>query len=200
MKKFPLLISFYTSDSLYHLHAHHLKGSCNKFDIEHQIEGIDSWGSWELNCSYKPFFILEKLKQFQSPVLWVDIDAVFIQLPTILDIFDQDVSVFVDESLPWDHPSKVRSGAVYVNYTPRAIKLLTKWIKECSRQLINPKREEEFWDQMALRDVIKNHPDYGSLPLSYVHIADHPFDTKKCSNPTIIHIQGSRSSKNYEKS
>lgn len=64
---FPLVISFYTKNTPYQLDAHHLIASCEKFGIEHAVEGIDSYGSWELNCAYKPFFIAEKLRQFECP-------------------------------------------------------------------------------------------------------------------------------------
>ena len=116
---FPLVISFYTKDTPYQLDAHHLMASCDKFGIEHHIEGIDSYGSWELNCAYKPFFIAEKLRQFERPVLWVDVDAVFAQKPKILKVFEKDFAVYSQKDLEPDHPSKIRSGTIYVNYTER---------------------------------------------------------------------------------
>src|SRR5476651_1555473 len=116
---FPLVISFYTKNTPYQLDAHHLIASCEKFGVEHAVEGIDSLGSWELNCAYKPFFIAEKLRQFQRPVLWVDVDAVFVRKPKPLKLFKADFSAYYDEGLENDHSSKVRSCVIYVNNTEK---------------------------------------------------------------------------------
>jgi|GEM_PF-574818 len=150
---FPLIISFYTKDTPYQLDAHHLMASCDLFGLEHHIEGIDSHGSWELNCAFKPFFIAQKLQQLKRPVLWVDADAVFARKPTPLKVFEKDFAVYVQAELPSNHPSKIRSGTIYVNATEKGMDVLKKWAQECQRLLINPERTEEFWDQIALRNV-----------------------------------------------
>lgn len=191
---FPLVISFYTKDTPYQLDAHHLIASCDKFALEHHIEGIESHGSWELNCVYKPFFIAEKLQQFERPVLWVDVDAVFVQKPKILKVFEKDFAVYSQTDLNPDHPSKIRSGTIYVNYTEKGGNVLKSWAKECQRLLVDPKRTEEFWDQIALRNVYLADKHLGRLPLSYIKILGHPVDVK-CPNPVIIHCQASRHAK-----
>ena len=191
---FPLVVSFYTKDTPYQLDAHHLKASCEKFHLEHQIEGIDSHGSWELNCAFKPFFIAEKLRQFKRPVLWVDADAVFVQKPKLLKVFSKDFAVYSQEDLPLGHPSKVRSGTIYVNHTPQGMEILKNWAHECHRLLVDPHRTEEFWDQIALRNVYCASKNLGRLPLSYIKILGHPVDVK-CPKPVIIHCQASRHAK-----
>ncbi len=191
---FPLVISFYTKNTPYQLDAHHLMASCDKFGIEHHIEGIDSYGSWELNCSYKPFFIAEKLRQFERPVLWVDVDAVFAQKPKPLKVFEKDFAVYFQPDLKNDHPSKIRSGTIFVNHTERGNQILKSWAQECQRLLVDPERIEEFWDQIALRNVYLSQKNLGRLPLSYIKILGHPIDVK-CPKPVIIHCQASRHSK-----
>lgn len=193
---FPLVISFYTKNTPYQLDAHHLMGSCKKLGIEHYIEGIDSHGSWELNCAYKPFFIAEKLQAFQRPLLWVDVDAVFVKKPKTLKVFEKDFAVYSQEDLAHDHPSKVRSGTLFINHTEGGIGILKAWIGECQRLLVDPERTEEFWDQMALRNVVLSHntKKLGRLPLSYIKIVGHPVDAK-CMNPVILHLQASRRAK-----
>ncbi|HEY5235268.1 MAG TPA: hypothetical protein VIJ14_03735, partial [Rhabdochlamydiaceae bacterium] len=185
---------FYTKNTPYQLDAHHLIASCDKFGVEHHIEGIDSYGSWELNCAYKPFFISEKLRQFERPVLWVDVDAVFAQKPKILKVFEKDFAVYSQADLNPDHPSKIRSGTIYVNYTERGNNVLKSWAQECQRLLVDPKRTEEFWDQIALRNVYLGEKNLGRLPLSYIKILGHPVDVK-CPKPVIIHCQASRHAK-----
>jgi hypothetical protein len=192
---FPLVISFYTKNTPYQLDAHHLIASCEKFGVEHCVEGIDSWGSWELNCAFKPFFIAEMLKKHQRPVLWVDVDAVFVQKPRYLKVFEKDLAAFCDKEVKEDHPSKVRSGTVYVNYSENGARMVHQWKLECQRMLINPERQEEFWEQAALRNVFMHEKNTGSLPLSYIKILGHPIDSQKCPRPVILHLQASRRSK-----
>jgi hypothetical protein len=192
---FPLVISFYTKDTPYQLDAHHLTASCQKFGIEHHIEGINSYGSWELNCAFKPFFIAEKLQTFKRPVLWVDVDAVFVQKPKSIKVFEKDFAVYSQADLSNDHPSKVRSGTVFINHTERGFHFLKTWAQECQTLLIDPARTEEFWDQIALRNVyLSQKKNLGRLPLSYIKILGHPVDVK-CPNPVIIHCQASRHAK-----
>lgn len=191
--KYPLIISFYTKETLYQLSAHHLMASCDQFGLEHHIEGIDSHGSWELNCAFKPFFIAQKLQRFNRPVLWVDADAVFVRKPKPLKVFEKDFAVYAQPGLVSGHPSKVRSGTIYVNATEKGMDVLKKWAQECQRLLIDPERKEEFWDQSALRNVYLKEK-FGHLPLSYIKILGHPVDAK-CPHPVIIHCQASRHTK-----
>jgi hypothetical protein len=191
---FPLVISFYTKDTPYQLNAHHLSASCEKFGLKSHIEGIDSHGSWELNCAYKPFFIAQKLQQFQRPVLWVDADAVFVRKPKPLKVFENDFAVYSEADLAPDHPSKIRSGTIFINYTEKGMGVLKNWAQECQRLLVDPHRTEEFWDQIALRNVYLAEKNLDHLPLSYIKILGHPVDAK-CPNPVIIHCQASRHTK-----
>lgn len=193
---YPTVVSFYTLNSPYQLQAHHLVASCEKFGIPHCIEGVDSWGSWELNCAFKPFFIIEKMKQLQRPLLWVDVDAIFLRKPSDLKVFSNDFAVYTDPELTSNHPSKVRAGTIYVNHTQGGRDFLMQWRAECQRQIADPTRQEEFWDQIALRDtlLLSSHKA-GPLPLSYIHILGHPSDAQKSSRPVIVHLQASRCAK-----
>ena len=192
---FPLVVSFYTCDTLYQLEVQNLIASCKKFNIEYEIEGIDSLGTWELNCAYKPFFLFEKLQKYRRPLLWVDADAIFVQKPQILDVFAADLSAYITPGLADEHRSKVRSGTVYINATDKGAGLVRAWALECQREMTNPERTVEFWDQMALSRIMaaqKEKADIRSLPLEYVKIFDHPEDNRQVLNPVITHSQASR--------
>jgi len=198
--EFPVIISFYTKNTPYQLEIQNLIASCEAFDLEIQVEGVESFGTWELNCAYKPFFILKTLDELQMPLLWVDADGVFVQKPTWQEAFQSDLSVRYHSELPKDHPSKVISSTIFVAPTPQARHLLKMWIKECQKSLLDPNRKEEFWDQMALRDAILQKPPeitVSSLPLTYAKIFDHPQDCKEVASPVIEHYQASRRSKKF---
>jgi hypothetical protein len=192
---FPMVISFYTQDTFYQLEVQNLIASCEEFGIPHQIEPIPSFGSWEVNCAYKPFFIHRKLQELKQPVLWVDADGVFRKKPDRLEIFLSDFAVRINPDLPLDHPSRVISSTIYANYTPGADTLLRSWAMRCQQEINRPDRTVEFWDQIALRDALyspENAARFGSLPLSYTKIVDHPGDLQAVEEPVIEHYQASR--------
>jgi len=195
MNDFPVIISFYSSETPYQVEVQNLIASCKKFGLKTSIEGVPSFGSWELNCAYKPFFILKKLEELKTPVLWVDADGVFVQAPKREKVFTSDLSVRYERTLPDDHPSKVISSTVFVNCTEKGEDLVKFWAKECEKSLLNSNRSGEFWDQVALRDAILANPMKASveiLPLSYAKIFDHQGDLKDVVNPVIEHYQASR--------
>ena len=195
MSSFPLVVSYYTKDTMYQLEAHNLIASCEKWNIPHHVEAIDSFGSWELNCAYKPFFLISKLQEFKRPIFWIDIDAIFVKSPLSLPEFEGDLAVRINASLPDNHPSKVMSGSIFANTTPGAFSLLKMWAAKCYQQLSDPERTEEFWDQTGLRDVIlAQGPATRVIPLSpaYAAIAEHPEDQKNVLDPVILHYQASR--------
>lgn len=192
-QNFPLIVSYYTKDTLYQLEVQNLISSCEKWGLEHHIEPIPTFGSWERNCSYKPFFLMEKTQQLKRPLLWVDADGVFLQQPAYLEAFDTDFAVRTNRQWKDDHPSKVISGTVFVNSTPGAERVLKSWAKESLDALADPNRKIEFWDQIALRDVVlRGVPGavISDLPTSYMAIIDNPEDQK--GEMVIGHYQASR--------
>lgn len=191
MASFPLVISCYTVNTLYQLEVQGLLQSCIHWGIEHCIEGVPSLGSWELNCGYKPFFILEKLMQHQRPVLWVDADGVFVSKPEWISAFEGDLSVRMNDDCPDGHLSKVVSSTVYVNWTKKGVDLVKRWAEECYVQLNNPDRQYEYWDQAGLRDVIFS-PGHGGSVIPLPHTYAKIFDQKGESLPVIEHFQASR--------
>jgi hypothetical protein len=195
MAEFPLIVCFYTKNTLYQLEVQNLIASCEKWGLEHHVEGISSLGSWERNCSYKPFFLMEKLEHFRRPLFWVDADAEFVKAPEWLDVFDQDLAVRINTSLEDRHPSKVMTGSFFINATRGAFEVLKSWGQECIDSFLNPHRTEEVWDQIALRDVILRGIEgvkIGSLPWSYITIAGSSHDEKTIQNVVIAHFQASR--------
>jgi hypothetical protein len=195
----PLVVSYYTKNTLYQLEVQNLIASCDNWGIEADIAGVDSFGSWELNCAFKPFFILEKLKTHNRPLLWVDADGVFVRKPDFSLFKDCELSVRINAECSEDHPSKVITSTLYINYSEETLELIRLWAKECQRQIMDETRKEEFWDQIALRDVLRDKQWPKSvmpIPLSYAKIFDHPEDLKRVDEPVIEHFQASRRYKN----
>ncbi len=191
----PIVVSFYTKNTFYQLEVQNLIASCEKFEILSHIEPIESFGSWEINCAYKPFFIHRKLQELKRSVLWVDADAIFKKQPEELPVFAKDFAVRINFDIPIDHPSHIMSGTVYANYTSGADALLRLWSKRSQEGINRVGRKEEFWDQMSLRDALycaENTAEFDSLPYTYAKIVDHRGDLQLTEEPVIEHYQASR--------
>lgn len=198
MANFPVIVSFFTKNTPYQDEVKNLIASCKKFGLETSIDGIDSFGSWELNCAFKPFFLYQKLQELKKKVLWVDADAVFVKQPPLLDVFSADFAVRINPELPDTNLSKVMSGTVFANYTEKSQELLRKWAQTCVKEMMRENRTEEFWDQAGLRDVLLSKEfktmgiDLRNLPLAWYKVAGHPGDEKAIADPIIEHYQASR--------
>ena len=138
--------------------------------------------------------MLEKLQQFQRPVIWVDADAAFLKKPSFNLFEDIDFSVRINDYLADDHESKVESGTVYVNYTRSGMDIVKDWAEECVKELSNPKRVLEFWDQIALRNVLLSRNDAKILPLPHGYCKVFDLDDPFISDEDIVieHRQASR--------
>lgn len=199
MDIYPVIVSFYTKNTLYEEQVQRLMASCDKLKLEFHVVGIESFGSWELNCAYKPFFLLECLKTLRKPILWVDADGEVVRRPLKKDL-QGDIAAYCAEELPWTHISKVRSGTVFIDATDGGERALRLWAEEMTAMFSNPTGDEPLIDQIALRKGLQEPKDFqvGQLPLSYVKIFDHPGDSQKVIRPFIVHYQASRLFKTFE--
>lgn len=193
------MISFYTLGTPYEKEVERLVNSCNEFSIRREIEGLSSQGSWEKNCAMKPAFILEKLRQWKQPVLWVDADAAFLQPFDSQEFEGCTFSVRVNEFLPKHHESYVISNTIFANYDPVVIDLLEDWSKECQEALVQKEKTLECWDQAVLRDVLERKKlSFTPMPLKFSTIFD--LDKLFISQKEIVieHYQASRRLKFHE--
>lgn len=191
----PLVISFYTRGTPYEDEARKLIASCQQWEIEAEIDGVSSRGSWESNCGMKAEFILSKLKKHRRDVFWVDADAVFLQKPLFTEFEGHFFSVRFNPFLPKSHESRIISNAIFAADHPDAHLILEKWRDLSVAELKNRARVMEFWDQAALRDVLSEGA-YLPMPLKYSKIFDLDdlfIDEKEV---VIEHYQASRRIKN----
>lgn len=190
----PIIISFYTFGTPYEEEVKNLIRSCAEFELEIDINGIDSKGSWEKNCAFKPFFIFQKMKKWDRPVFWVDADAVFKQRPNFNDFNDCDVAARLNEFLPKAHASRIISNAIFFRNSPSGLTLLEDWCKATEKEVNEEGRKMEFWDQTTLRDAMHRNgvARFLPMPLKYSKIFD--FDDLFISEKEVVieHYQASR--------
>jgi len=77
------VISFYTAN--YKDEVDILIKSLDQLKIPYDIEFVKSKGLWKENTFYKIPFIIKKLKQSKTPLVWLDADAGVVQYPVLFD-------------------------------------------------------------------------------------------------------------------
>lgn len=192
MNKKPLIVSFYTKETLYEKEALDLTASLDKLGLEHEVVGVPNRGSWSANCCYKPEFLLAKLEEHKRPLIWTDADSVFVQKPTFLEECYADVALRINDNLPIEDKAKILTGTFFVNNTASAKKLLQLWKRECERLL--DRKDGLVFDQVALRKVVLHYPtivEMKRLPKTYLVIADSRKD-KVEEDAVVVHYQASR--------
>lgn len=190
-----VVVGYYTVGTLYETEAKRLIPSFQKFNIPYFISPTADQGSWYKNTQFKPTFLKSMMQQFASKsIIYVDIDAEFMQYPDLFDQLDQRPDVHIGVHL-LDHAKRGRpqagfemlSGTVYLKNTSIVHQVIDTWIQKCSVGGL-------LWDQVALKDAIGSVPYY-ILPEQYCMIFDYMSDVQ---NPVIKHYQASRRCKNIQ--
>lgn len=149
------VISFYTDDWEYPRYAKALKNDCERLKIPNKIELLPSTGSYLKNTCLKPQFILDKLNELKSPVLWVDCDGTILDVPIFSKSFD-----FAARKKPLGNNRTWHVGTMWFNYTPSMLDFIEEWIKNTGN----------LSDESALEETWKNHGyliDAVEVPESY---------------------------------
>jgi hypothetical protein len=178
MSKYTV-VSYYTDE--YKSNAESLKQTMEDVGLDTtHIEHRDSLDSWEKNCQQKANYILDKLNELDTDVLWVDADARFQHYPTLLDILPKVTDIAVNY-----RDGRLISATVYFKNTPKVKQVIQEWI--------DMQQDTYDWDQIILEDLLENkRPDVAvyRLPAEYCH----RFDDKniKLKDAVIVQMQASR--------
>lgn len=180
----PMIVSYYTAGTQYEQHAQRLIESLHGLNLPHLVVPVDSLGSWERNCSYKPSFILEMWRRLKTPILWVDADATAHAPP--LRLADAVFDFAINKYFGW----KFASGTLYFNQTPAAACLLQSWVAAANAEPL-------LFDQVTLtlawwRTAQETSLRTAWLPRAYTQIFDMPQEPDSSEEPVFIHHQASR--------
>lgn len=186
MNNHPLIVSYYIEDTPYEKEAKELERSCKTFGFDSEITPMTS------NC-FKPEFLLHCLEKHNRPLVWMDIDSVFVQMPTIFQECLADVALRINDSVSFDSPLKILTSTLFINNTDSAKKLLNFWKKECEKIV---KKEGSVLDQVALRKVVLHYPtivEIKRLPATYVTVTESAENRSAYpDNAVIVHHDLSR--------
>ncbi len=201
-----IIISYYTKNTPYKevmdtcLHA-----SLHRWNLPHDIEGIENLGSWQKNTHYKAEFIKKMLLKHKEPIVFLDADATIEQYPKLLfELKDYDISYHeLDWMKMWrkqeGHTKReVLSGTLYLSYNAKILRFLDDWILE--------NNADTRWEQKNMQKVLikwKSKFNIYYLPYSYItimvgngQVSPHMI---KREEVVILHHQASRQYRNYKK-
>src|SRR5579872_3889653 len=188
--QFPIVVSYFTRNTLYEKDAEQLQLSCERAGLEYRIEGIDSFGKWHEHVCYKPHFILKMLQELKRPLLWVDADAEIVQKPPLPPTSDLSLRIF--DHFPPDHPSHLFAATIYCNYNPQTITLIEMWGNLCRKGMeMNPSLEVS--DQVFLKqalDQMSKQIQFTPLPAGFAALFDQ--DSLSLEQTYIVQYQASR--------
>ncbi len=144
-----------------------------------KIDELKSTGSYLRNTCLKPKFILDCLKQIESPVLWVDVDASLLGKPetpikkNYIDVFDWyeiksveflgELPDFAARPMSPDRDRTWHVGTMWFNYTPAMIEFLEKWIANTGNLSDESALEKTWQDDGWMLDTL-------DLPKEYFYI------------------------------
>ena len=154
------IVKAFHTEGPYQKDADKLQASADKFGIPIDIEMIVSKGSWNSNTHYKPLSIMNAmLEHKRKNIIHVDVDAWFMQYPTLFDTFDSDLGAFY-----WGGGGTWCSGTVIVRNCNTMIDFMIEW-NELLKQA--PK---QHGDQVAMGKLIaaSTKLDIVTIPAGYL--------------------------------
>lgn len=167
----PLIISFYADpagETWYSESATRFKNFCDRLDLPYDIEELTASDSWLENTRKKAAFILSSITNHKRDVLWIDIDTNLVRPPEYTwDRSADFAAVQFKGKSRLDPPLKIRSTAMWFNYTPMAIGLLEAWTERC--------RTGRYGDHREISNLLydfSGRVEY--MPDTYAHERQQP--------------------------
>jgi hypothetical protein len=187
----PIFISYYTKNTGYEEESKRLESSLKKFNLQYDVQPIDSKGSWFENCFYRVIFVKDMLEKYKSAVIWVDCDAIIQAQPDLFNTLDEyDFACYFKPTR--GESKELLGGTMFFNFTDNALKLLAAW-KNRVRYCEVRTRLDQWYLHHAIADVLGIR--VYELPATYCQIFD---SMKDVGTPVIEHFQASRRLKNVK--
>ena len=166
-----VVVSFYSNDKLYDKEKDYFIYSLNKLKINYiiyeinikNINKFDDIQRWSYFTYFKPNILKNVLEKYNfKSILWCDIDSMFFNYPTELDMIDKDLGLYYT-NMKNNNKLKLLSGVIFLKNTNFNIHLLNDWISKINNinlKTINEKNFMNFCDQKILDNIVeeKNIP------------------------------------------
>lgn len=191
----PKVIAYFTADTPYEAEAEVLKISLESLGYGYLVCGVPNLGSWQKNTQYKAEFVQAMLEMHPGqPLLYLDVDAVMVQPPVLLDGLKADIA-----AVHFARQTELLSGTVFFGNTVQCNRVVQKWIALNKQYPVTLPNGREAWDQRTLEMAIKKIQgvNFVELPQEYTWIVEL---TQKrcpeCTSPVIMHTRGAKRFKN----
>lgn len=160
------IISYYCDigdNTYYSDHAKRLDQDLSHFDLDYEIAELESFDNYRLNCLRKPKFILEKIKEYKQPILWLDVDSYVHRNLNIFDQFDNSDYdlIYATESPDW---GPLKASPIYFPYKEKTLEIIESWVDDCNKC------------------IESNHPFFDHEVLLWITLArymEHPHERHK---------------------
>lgn len=179
-----IIIGYYTTDSVYQDSYELLEKSLVRVGHRFDYKAIPP-SDWKSVTDLKPRVVLEKLQQYQEPVLYLDADA-FVHENLDKYFEDKRCDIAVNFLKKKSGEEELLSGTVYFDYNDKVLQLVQLWIKT---GLDNP----ELNDQQSLQKAVSEYEGELSvfrLSSAFTYIFDWQYPDVE--TPIIEHMQASR--------
>jgi hypothetical protein len=126
----PRIISYYSdfNDTKYYENfAKILIDRCKLFNLTHDINSLPSRGDYGVNCLMKPEFILDKIKEYKNPLIWMDCDTDFREPFSHFNSVEEDIGMATHSG----ELDGIKASPLYFNYTKGAFRIIREWVVHC---------------------------------------------------------------------
>lgn len=188
----PLVIAYYTVDTPYQHEAETLKLSLESVGYSYDVRGVPNQGSWQRNTQLKAWFVQHMLQSYPGrPLLYLDVDAVMVQPPILLDTLKADIAAV---HFAKKKHGELLSGTVWLGNTKQCNRIVRKWIHLNEQYPDRLPNGKEAWDQRTLQMAINKVPTarFVELPQEYTWIVELTQRHAPGLAPVIMHTRGAK--------
>jgi len=166
------VISYYcdVDESKYYEKSYHrLKEQLDTYGYDYHIEKLDSLGSYKENCRRKVDFIIDKFRQFDSNILWLDVDTILLKRMNRLEELNNDGAQPVDIlfASPIHDISGIKASPIWFKNNSKSRYFLKSWKAEVDKS--RREGQENFDHEVMFNSVINGHKycTFGMLGYEY---------------------------------
>jgi len=201
MKSF-IIVSYYTLNTPYQKVAHdYLMRSLSKLDMESDVRGVNSLGTWQRNTLFKATFVKQMLDiHANKNIVFLDADAEVLKYPALFDEIPEEYSIaahYLDRG-KWyrngDISKELLSGTLFVRNNNDAKRIVNKWEHACNSHKM-------IWEQFLLQATVEQEKSLVyELPIEYTWIKSLPNGSAPFVKPNgPIYIQHNQVSRKLKK-
>jgi len=186
----PLVIAYYTVGTPYEAEAETLKLSLESLGYSYLVCGVPHQGSWQKNTQLKAEFIALMLEEMpDEPLLYLDVDAVMVQPPVLLDDLKVDIG-----AVHFCGGKELLSGTLFLGGTPKCRELVENWRSINHQYPETLPNGKQAWDQRTLAMAIRGTSGvvFEELPQEYTWITELTQRRIPRLAPVILHTRGAK--------